>query len=85
MILTVKNRVTHNVAVFYKPRRRFTITKFGSLTNHCSNDYNVYLEESNDEFHFKARRKIAKGEELTMTYVDTPDYVQKPSPDFVAC
>lgn len=71
-----------------------TVTPIGSKINHCPGKSssaiavipNTYLSTSPDkatgEWWIIARRNIDVGEELTVDYTDTPDFIHKPDPNW---
>ena len=58
-----------------------TIRKEVRKVNHCHNP-NTYLVKEVDGWWVYAKRDLAKDEELSIDYRDTPDFIKKPEPEW---
>jgi len=56
-----------------------TILNEVKKVNHC-NKPNTYLVKENDGWYVYSKKKLAKNEELSIDYWDTPDFIRKPEP-----
>lgn len=52
----------------------------GIWVNHSQSPSMRIIERSNNEYYLVAVRDIQQGEELTVNYWDTPNFIKKPNP-----
>ena len=75
--------------VFYevtnKDSKIADITAFGKMINHCENNNNTYLKKEGNTFYLVAKKNINKGDEFTIDYNNTPDYIAKPKKNYKKC
>jgi hypothetical protein len=96
--LYTKRRRLKDDKLFVAIQSNKTVTPVGSKINHCPGKFkhkadaaysilpNTYLSTSADkdtgEWWIIAGRNIDAGEELTVDYTNTPDFIKKPDPSW---